>query len=209
MTETLPSVARCLGCGYELRGLPEPVCPECGRVFDPTDPTTFDTRTDAQRRRHVFRRVAIVVAVVGLITAFAPRGIMKSTVTLKCPDCKAVYRTTRYELKSPGWLPFRYPGFFWHSGLSSDEPPPDCKHHRYDVSTNVQSRVLLGCTVTGTTDPGTMCFVNEIEAVPGNCGDIIEAITRDNGCSVSCGLPSEGEALARRTRMRDEAGTPK
>jgi len=32
---------RCLGCGYDLRGLPENRCPECGRAFDPDDSTTF------------------------------------------------------------------------------------------------------------------------------------------------------------------------
>lgn len=31
----------CLGCGYLLRGLPEPVCPECGRAFDIEDPSTY------------------------------------------------------------------------------------------------------------------------------------------------------------------------
>ena len=34
---------RCLGCGYSLRGLPQPVCPECGRGFDPDDPETHVT----------------------------------------------------------------------------------------------------------------------------------------------------------------------
>jgi len=43
MTPLLPddTTARCLGCGYSLRGLTEPRCPECGRPFDPADPTTF------------------------------------------------------------------------------------------------------------------------------------------------------------------------
>jgi len=43
MTPVLPSdtTARCLGCGYALRGLTETRCPECGRAFDPTNPTTF------------------------------------------------------------------------------------------------------------------------------------------------------------------------
>ncbi len=31
----------CLGCEYDLRGLPEPRCPECGRAFDPQNPKTF------------------------------------------------------------------------------------------------------------------------------------------------------------------------
>lgn len=37
----IPDTAVCLGCGYSLRGLPRPVCPECGRGFDPSDPATF------------------------------------------------------------------------------------------------------------------------------------------------------------------------
>jgi hypothetical protein len=31
----------CLGCGYDLRGLPENRCPECGRAFDSGDPATY------------------------------------------------------------------------------------------------------------------------------------------------------------------------
>ena len=32
----------CKGCGYSLRALTLPRCPECGRPFDPDDPTTMD-----------------------------------------------------------------------------------------------------------------------------------------------------------------------
>jgi hypothetical protein len=35
-----PDGARCLGCGYALRGLAEARCPECGRRFDPDDVET-------------------------------------------------------------------------------------------------------------------------------------------------------------------------
>jgi hypothetical protein len=38
----LLDTARCLGCDYPLRGLPQHRCPECGRVFDPADATTFN-----------------------------------------------------------------------------------------------------------------------------------------------------------------------
>lgn len=38
---TPPVEARCLGCGYALRGLEGGVCPECGRPFDPADPLTY------------------------------------------------------------------------------------------------------------------------------------------------------------------------
>jgi hypothetical protein len=33
--------ATCLHCGYSLRGLRAARCPECGREFDPLDPSTF------------------------------------------------------------------------------------------------------------------------------------------------------------------------
>ncbi|HZL33838.1 MAG TPA: hypothetical protein VFC78_00930 [Tepidisphaeraceae bacterium] len=31
----------CVKCGYDLRGLPEPRCPECGRAFDPAVASSF------------------------------------------------------------------------------------------------------------------------------------------------------------------------
>lgn len=37
----VPDTASCLGCGYSLRGLPENVCPECGRGFVPDAPKTY------------------------------------------------------------------------------------------------------------------------------------------------------------------------
>lgn len=47
MAVTVPDTARCLSCGYLLRGLPEPVCPECGTRFDPENPETY---SDPARR---------------------------------------------------------------------------------------------------------------------------------------------------------------
>jgi hypothetical protein len=37
----LPEDACCLKCGYLLRGLSKPRCPECGRYFDRADPCTY------------------------------------------------------------------------------------------------------------------------------------------------------------------------
>jgi uncharacterized protein YneF (UPF0154 family) len=35
-------VGACWECGYSLRGLETPRCPECGRAFNPNDPTTMN-----------------------------------------------------------------------------------------------------------------------------------------------------------------------
>jgi hypothetical protein len=42
MTVESPAVGLCWECGYSLRGLEANRCPECGRPFDPGDPTTMN-----------------------------------------------------------------------------------------------------------------------------------------------------------------------
>ncbi len=37
-----PDSRLCWDCNYDLRGLTQPVCPECGRTFDPRDATTVN-----------------------------------------------------------------------------------------------------------------------------------------------------------------------
>lgn len=44
-------IKHCLGCSYRLDGLPENRCPECGRPFDPDDPTTYREARPALRLR--------------------------------------------------------------------------------------------------------------------------------------------------------------
>lgn len=40
------SPPQCLACDYWLVGLAEHRCPECGRAFDPADPTSYRTRVE-------------------------------------------------------------------------------------------------------------------------------------------------------------------
>jgi len=81
-TEQEQAVGRCWECDYALRGLPTPRCPECGRAFDPADPTTMNmgTRIGPVARRlmrppgwpvHVFTTLAILAS---LWTAATPLG---------------------------------------------------------------------------------------------------------------------------------------
>lgn len=41
----------CINCLYNLRGLPEHRCPECGQTFDPDDTTTFLPTPDPLKRQ--------------------------------------------------------------------------------------------------------------------------------------------------------------
>ncbi|MBY0262626.1 MAG: hypothetical protein K2Q20_09800, partial [Phycisphaerales bacterium] len=67
--------AECLACRYSLAGVAEPICPECGRAFNPDNPLTYGPRTD-----HPFlqwglrgpgRTTFISAGVVGLLSALA------------------------------------------------------------------------------------------------------------------------------------------
>lgn len=106
----IPAAARCLSCGYLIRGLPTTVCPECGRTFDPSDAATYDVRPLGWRRRRWIKR-GIVVAFI--LVAFGPRGVLKGKLTLKCQVCGD--QTTVYRLvpKAPRWIPFHYPAISW------------------------------------------------------------------------------------------------
>ncbi len=59
------AVARyCRGCGYNLFGLETPRCPECGREFSFTDPTTTRKAPKKSAWRWVRRAVAILLLLV-------------------------------------------------------------------------------------------------------------------------------------------------
>ena len=55
---------RCRTCGYDLRGLEEHRCPECGRGFDPGDHRTF-LRWPYRGRRYLFLAILACVLMVG------------------------------------------------------------------------------------------------------------------------------------------------
>jgi len=53
----VPDTARCRTCGYALKGLCEPRCPECGESFEPGDVTTYVLT----RRRRYYNRLSVLV----------------------------------------------------------------------------------------------------------------------------------------------------
>lgn len=52
----------CLGCYYDLRGLPEPRCPECGRGFDPDDPKTYSDTPRPERLKKLMHHAALALS---------------------------------------------------------------------------------------------------------------------------------------------------
>ena len=52
----------CLDCEYDLRGLPAGSCPECGRAFDPLDPSSFRPGNSRSPRLPMHLALLIVIA---------------------------------------------------------------------------------------------------------------------------------------------------
>ena len=67
---------RCLGCQYDLANLPEHRCPECGKIFDPSDPRTFDPKRAPVWSAKVDLVVLLVAAASPLIVLWALLGIV-------------------------------------------------------------------------------------------------------------------------------------
>lgn len=146
---------QCLTCGYILLGLSVPICPECGRSFDPGDPTTFDVSPKRRRRK---RRIGWTVALFLLALlgyGVAPRGILRGNLTLTCSVCGDSIQVRRWQAKPPDWITLRYPGIHWTShvpnrlGLASVDhrADPVCADHRYDVK--VRFDLPIGGSATG------------------------------------------------------------
>jgi hypothetical protein len=75
MPLSLPESATCLNCGYSLRGLTEPRCPECGVPFRPESPSTFRWGPPSApwyARSRVY--LAIVTAVTVVAVSFPDKG---------------------------------------------------------------------------------------------------------------------------------------
>jgi hypothetical protein len=60
-TDTVRGYIYRLNCYYNLHGLIEHRCPECGRRFDPADPATFSRTPDPQHLPKLVQRVALAI----------------------------------------------------------------------------------------------------------------------------------------------------
>ena len=179
--------ARCLTCGYLLRNLPAPTCPECGREFDPSDPESYDPEPRQNKRRKWIRRGVVVAGVVVLLIAFAPRRIMQSSITFTCAQCQEASTVFRFEPRPPDWIGIRYPAMSWRS----TEPPPTSSpavtttHAHQPGSVAVRSDLWFGGRCTGW-GSGSITRINGIIATPESAPDILKQMLAptNNGISV-------------------------
>lgn len=199
--------ARCLSCGYLLRGLAGNVCPECGRQFDPADPKTFDSRPPDWRRRRRIRRIVflalLLLAGYGLVHN---SRILDGKITFRCNNCGAEQIAYRWEVQSPRWLGGRIPGLHWRTGIRRppNETRPDCCGHlfgnlalRFDFpvgSANAtlsllptESPIVGGIDYNGAT-------VNEQVTTPDNAVDVLRKLMSPDNFGVSvCSRPRDGK----------------
>jgi hypothetical protein len=59
----------CRRCSYDLRGLPDPRCPECGQPFDPANPRTFRRRPKSPAWKWLRRILILLITLAILIGA--------------------------------------------------------------------------------------------------------------------------------------------
>ncbi len=69
--QMMPPSMYCRKCGYQLAGLSENRCPECGRPFDPSNPRTFLRHPKGWRVRQWLRRIAWGLLALAVASAIA------------------------------------------------------------------------------------------------------------------------------------------
>jgi len=125
----------CLDCGYDLRELPEPRCPECGREFDPKDRMSWGTADSSSiiRVTRWLGRFALLFA--GLVTAVTfyrigvgdgtfitmiQSGTIGGVLVLSCllPRLGFIARTPQAREKPVGWA-ILFCFLLWLSAMTS------------------------------------------------------------------------------------------
>jgi predicted RNA-binding Zn-ribbon protein involved in translation (DUF1610 family) len=185
MDLNMPEQARCLGCGYSLRGLETPVCPECGREFDPQDTRTFDANPARRQRKKWIKRLALVLGGIALVYILYPRGTMTYSISFTCQSCGASTIIKRWQPKQPKWVPILYPGWRWPLGDSTPEPTAGCPGHRYDIVVDLK----VGASGSGAFGKGAEndtenVYVNDHRAIPANGPTILKSMAKIEGFSI-------------------------
>jgi len=94
----------CRGCDYSLLGLDKSRCPECGLVFDLTDPRSYAARPWRVRRRRLALRLTGLV-VFGLVLWWLDFGYSWSWTLSSCSECAArLTESRKHFFIIPIWI---------------------------------------------------------------------------------------------------------
>lgn len=102
MSQDIRPARYCLGCSYVLDGLPENRCPECGRPFEPNDPTTFRMSPRRAGMSLLYKtrpgRIALVAASLVVLTIILDLGVDFGRRYESCARCGAESRVRHLVL---------------------------------------------------------------------------------------------------------------
>lgn len=224
----MPETAACSSCGYLLRGLIEATCPECGREFDPAEAETYVADPAKYKRRKWVKRGVLAVGLGISIFLLAPRGLVKSNLTMTCSVCGHQLTHDRWELLSPEWVQIRYPGYTRSTDSKTrvadvqegsespsetgelDASPIVCAEHCY------LAKITVGKRFGGTSDAiaGNVPEFNYMQVHPHTAKSILKKISNPATPGIRVGTvpkgtpqrtPAEIEVLERKARVEMDA----
>lgn len=191
MSVRVPELARCLTCGYMLRELDEPVCPECARRFDPEDPKTYNTDPPGRLRRRLIMWAIILLLIGGVGYVLWPQQIMTSQITFTLQDSGHTITFRRWEPQSPGWFPLRYPGFHWRSDTKGNASPRADEPFSFKLEAKLANGSIL-TGVWGATIDGQEVTINGIVAHPDHANELMKALLAPDNTGMTVGSPRGG-----------------
>lgn len=196
---TLPSRACCRKCGYELASIAGDVCPECGRAFDRADPRSYDPSPWARRTRR-WGRIALIGTVVALVlAAAAPRGYVRSSITITCPTCGLDRTISATQLIASSWVPWTYPAWTSTTDRTPSTSTAGCSHGvTFNLAISKKRLTIRGVrggggltASSGPTNGGTG-LLNQMPVTGASAESVLRIITREVASSGGFGVSVTG-----------------
>ena len=179
MSIQVPEQARCLTCGYLLRELDDPVCPECARRFDPEDKKTYNADPRKRKRRRLIM-LAIILLLIGVGLTLWSHNFMTAQMTFTMKDSGHIITFRRWEFQAPNWIPLTYPGFHWRSDKKGSTPLRANESYSFRIKA-----MYLGGWTNGFNGQDTN--INGIIADPDHANEILKALLAPNNRGIRFG----------------------
>lgn len=137
MTESISRF--CRSCNYDLNGLSEHRCPECGREFDPENPKSFANTPDWHFRRKL--KFVGICSVVLAVLYVVGSGIEHGYARFSCENCGARSNAKYFSFYEWGGLYSRVTDEGPVSKFIQAYEGAPC-NHKWEMSTDSFGRLL-------------------------------------------------------------------